>query len=154
MFWVFCHCVLWGVWKLWCVDLEGCCRRESCLPSALSLQAVKKLCDINHVWGLTGGWGRLFDQVCGDTPCPHPQLLQQHLFTSSGLSVWKVLLSLSKSYMTHTDNTLTQKRICLVLGGWLGSLQSILYAPNMLVPYWFLALWLDSCWKSKSVTRL
>lgn len=51
LFWVFCRCVLWDVRKLWCVDLEGCSCRESCLPSALSLQAVKKLCDINHVWG-------------------------------------------------------------------------------------------------------
>lgn len=82
--------------------------------------------DINHVWGLTGGWGSLFDQVCGDTPCPHPQLLRQHLFTSSGLSLWKALLSLSKSYMTHTDNTLTHKRICLVLG-WLAGFPSKVY---------------------------
>lgn len=97
--------------------------------------------DINQVAGMTGGWGSFsLIRLCGDAPCPHPQLLQQHLFTSSGLSVWKAALSLSMS-QTHTWRTHTQhthKGIWLVLGG--GWVSPNMYAPNALDPYWFLAL--------------
>lgn len=46
--WLFCcfrGTLSFLVWKPWWVDLEGCGSRESCLPLALCLQAVIKLCD-------------------------------------------------------------------------------------------------------------
>lgn len=120
----------------------------------LLLQAVIKWhSDINHVAGMTGGWGSFsLIRLCGDAPCPHPQLLQQHLFTSSGLSVWKAVLSLSMSqtHMRRTHTTYTQKNLACA-PGWVGFFQHVLYAPNVLHPYWILAVLLDSCLKCKYV---
>lgn len=52
---------------------------------------------------------------------------------------------------SHTWHTLTthshRKNLSCAWGG-------VLYAPDMLDPYWFLAVWLDSCCKSKYLALL
>lgn len=88
--------------------------------------------DINHVTWMTGGWSSIsLIRLCGDAPCPHPQLLQQHLFTSSGLSVWRAVLSLlmSQTHVWRTHTTYTQKNLACIQG-WVGFFQHALSAPN------------------------
>lgn len=82
--------------------------------------------DINQPWGCEWRLRQrpLWSGLRGDAPCPHPQLLWQHLFTSSGLSVCKALLSRSVSYThtwrthtyTHTHATYTQRNLASALG--------------------------------------
>ena len=65
---------------------------------------------------MTGGWGSFsLIMLCGDAPCPHPQMLQQHLLTSSDLSVWKAMLrplNVTDVYTVwRTQTTYTQKNL-------------------------------------------
>lgn len=95
---------------------------------------------INQVAGMTGGWGNLsLIRLYGDAPCPHPQLLQQHLFTSSGLPVWKAVLSLSVS-QTHTWRTRVQHYTWKNLTTAHGTVSTAVYALSVPNPRWFPAL--------------
>lgn len=76
-----------------------------------------QLCGINQAAGMTDGWGNSsLIRLGGDAPCPHPQLLLQHLFTRWGLSAQKALLCLSKpsarAWRTRAHPTCTQRNPC------------------------------------------
>lgn len=81
-----------------------------------------QLCGINQAAGMTDGWGNSsLITLGGDAPCPHPQLLLQHLFTSWGLSALKALLCLSKSsartWRTRARSTYTHRNLFTAFGG-------------------------------------
>ncbi len=115
---------------------------------------------------MTGGSGdSSVIRLGGDAPCPHPQLLLHHLFTSSGLSVCKALpcpsvcvsvcvyVCVTDSYMTHSHNIQTKESgCCSGVGVFFSPPTCIL--PTRLQTHtdsWRSCLLLNSCCKRESV---